>query len=64
MLVRLVLSALICLTARAVMEILERFRPDLDANVIEPLPGRSSLMSIRKAREAFGYEPKYYLDEP
>lgn len=43
------------------MEILERFRPDLAANLTEELPGRAPLMSITKARQTFGYEPKYRL---
>jgi len=43
------------------MEILERFRPDLAANVTEELPGRAPLMSITKARRTFGYEPKWRL---
>lgn len=43
------------------LEILERFRPDLE--VTEPLPGRAPLMSIRKAQEAFGYDPRYRLAE-
>jgi nucleoside-diphosphate-sugar epimerase len=39
------------------MEILERFRPDLAARVTAPLEGRSSLLSIDRARRAFGYDP-------
>lgn len=45
------------------MDILERFRPDLAANLTEDLPGRAPLMSITKARQTFGYDPKYRLME-
>ncbi|MCL4507788.1 MAG: NAD(P)-dependent oxidoreductase [Chloroflexi bacterium] len=43
------------------LEILNRFRPDLAANVMQPLPGRASLISIKRAQQAFGYAPKYAL---
>ena len=43
------------------LDILNRFRPDLAANVIEPLPGRASLISIKRAQQAFGFAPKYGL---
>lgn len=43
------------------MDILTRFRPDLAASVTEPLEGRGSLISIKRAQQAFGYEPKYRL---
>jgi len=43
------------------MEILNKFRPDLAANLTEPLPGRAPLMSITKAKNAFGYNPRYHL---
>lgn len=43
------------------MEILRKFRPDLADHVTEPLEGRAALMSIRKARETFGYDPQYTL---
>lgn len=45
------------------MEILERLRPDLAANLTEALPGRAPLMSITKARQTFGYDPRYWLIE-
>jgi nucleoside-diphosphate-sugar epimerase len=41
------------------LDILQRFRPDLAAHVTEPLPGRASFISIRRAQEAFGYAPRY-----
>ncbi len=44
------------------MEILRKFRPDLAKTVIEPLEGRETLMSIRRAQRTFGYAPKYRLD--
>lgn len=43
------------------MEILERFRPDLAATVEAPIEGRGSLISIERAKQAFGYAPKYRL---
>ncbi len=43
------------------MEILERFRPDLAATVDPPLSGRASLISLERARKAFGYDPRYRL---
>ena len=43
------------------MEILKQYRPDLEMNVTEPLDGRASFISIRKAQQAFGYEPAYRL---
>jgi nucleoside-diphosphate-sugar epimerase len=39
------------------MELIERFRPELLKVVREPLPGRTSMLSYRRAREAFGYNP-------
>ena len=43
------------------MALLRRFRPDLADNVTQPLEGRESLISIRRAQQAFGYTPKYAL---
>ncbi|MCL5997416.1 MAG: NAD(P)-dependent oxidoreductase [Chloroflexi bacterium] len=43
------------------MDILRKFRPDLADHVTEPLEGRASLVSIRRAQQAFGYAPKYRL---
>ncbi len=43
------------------LELLQRFRPDLACNLKEPLPGRAPLLSIRKAAETFGYQPKYRM---
>jgi len=43
------------------MEILERFRPDLAGTVDPPLQGRAALISIERARTAFGYAPQYRL---
>jgi nucleoside-diphosphate-sugar epimerase len=45
------------------MELLERFRPDLAATVETPIEGRGSLISIDRARQAFGYDPQYRLGE-
>lgn len=43
------------------MELLQRFRPDLAARVTRPLEGRAPLLSIDRAREAFGYAPTLRL---
>ena len=43
------------------LDILRKFRPDLAANLTQPLEGRASLISIKRAQEAFGYAPKYRL---
>jgi len=43
------------------MDILERFRPELVKMLKWPLKGREPLLSIRRAREAFGYAPRYRL---
>jgi UDP-glucose 4-epimerase len=45
------------------MEILERFRPDYVSLLNGPIQGRDALISTAKARAAFGYEPKYRLDQ-
>lgn len=45
------------------MELLTRFRPDLAAQVSRPLVGREGLLSIEKARAAFGYAPRFRLGE-
>jgi nucleoside-diphosphate-sugar epimerase len=41
------------------LEILERFKPDLLPRLTEPLTGRAPLLSIKRAKEAFGYAPRY-----
>jgi len=43
------------------MELLERFRPDLAAAVTRPLVGREPLLSIDRARETFGYAPRFRM---
>jgi len=43
------------------MEILERFRPDLAKTLKRPLEGREPLLSIEKARKAFGYAPRFRI---
>jgi nucleoside-diphosphate-sugar epimerase len=43
------------------MEFLWKYRPDLAETVDPPLAGREPLLSIRKARQTFGYPPKYRL---
>jgi nucleoside-diphosphate-sugar epimerase len=42
-------------------ELIERFRPELAGSITEPLPGRSSLVSIAGARTALGYRPRFTL---
>ena len=44
------------------MELLARFRPALAQTLTVPIEGRSPLLSIQKARQAFGYAPQYRLD--
>jgi len=43
------------------MDLLSKFKPELAAKLTAPLPGRTALLSIRKAQETFGYSPKYRL---
>ncbi|OQA47558.1 MAG: 3 beta-hydroxysteroid dehydrogenase/Delta 5--_4-isomerase [Chloroflexi bacterium ADurb.Bin325] len=43
------------------LELLRRFRPDLAANVTAPLEGRAPLIAIDRARQTFGYNPRYRL---
>lgn len=45
------------------MDLLRKFKPDLAEKVTSPLPGRTPLLSIRKAQENFGYSPKYRLGD-
>ena len=45
------------------MDLLRRFKPDLAQNLTAPLPGRTALLSIRKAQETFGYAPQYRLGD-
>ncbi len=43
------------------MEILQRFRPDLAESLDAPLEGRAPLLSIERARRAFGYAPRHRM---
>jgi len=43
------------------IEILQRLRPDLVKLLTRPLKGRESLLSIERAKKAFGYSPQYRL---
>lgn len=43
------------------LELVSRFRPDY-LPILSPIAGRDSLLSIEKARQAFGYAPKYRLE--
>jgi nucleoside-diphosphate-sugar epimerase len=43
------------------MELLKKLRPDLAKTVVEPIPGRETLISIKRAQQGFGYAPKYSL---
>jgi len=43
------------------MDLLRRFRPDLAEQVKRPLAGREALLSIERARRAFGYAPRHRL---
>ncbi len=42
--------------------LIRRFKPEYLSRLTEPLPGRTALVSIRAAREAFGYDPQYSLE--
>lgn len=44
------------------LELIEKFRPELVGHVVEPLPGRSGLLSIARARTFLAYEPQFRLD--
>ena len=43
------------------LELIRRFRPELQPHLREPLPGRASLLSIARARTFLGYEPRFSL---
>ncbi len=45
------------------MELLERFHPEWVSRVREPLPGRTSLLSHKAARDAFGFNPVHHWKE-
>ena len=45
------------------MDLLLKFKPDLAQKLTAPLPGRTALLSIRKAQQTFGYAPKYRLGD-
>jgi nucleoside-diphosphate-sugar epimerase len=42
-------------------ELVARFRPDLPLTA--PLPGRTPLLAIDAAQQAFGYEPQFRLGD-
>jgi UDP-glucose 4-epimerase len=44
------------------MDLIRRFRPELEPLLTEPLPGRAPLISIARAEHALGYRPRYALD--
>jgi len=44
------------------MELIKRFRPDLLAALTCPLPGRSALLSIRRAQNDFDYDPTHRIN--
>jgi len=41
------------------LELIRRFKPELERELREPLPGRSSLLSITRARSFLGFEPRH-----
>jgi nucleoside-diphosphate-sugar epimerase len=43
------------------LEIVHRFRPDLEPHIKEPLSRRDSLISIARARSRLGFTPRYNL---
>jgi nucleoside-diphosphate-sugar epimerase len=46
----------------ATVDLICRFKPGLERNLREPLPGRSPLLSIARARQFLGYEPQFSFD--
>jgi nucleoside-diphosphate-sugar epimerase len=42
------------------LEIIERFRPELLKVVREPMPGRTTMLSNKRAMDAFGYDPQHH----
>jgi nucleoside-diphosphate-sugar epimerase len=44
------------------IDLIRRFRPELEHRLTEPLVGRASLVSIARARLVLGYEPAHRLD--
>jgi UDP-glucose 4-epimerase len=42
--------------------LIRRFKPEYMSRLTEPLPGRTSLVSIKAAKSAFGYEPYFSLE--
>jgi nucleoside-diphosphate-sugar epimerase len=45
------------------MKLLERFRPDLIKKLETPAQGRDPLLSIEKARQTFGYAPRFRMGD-
>ncbi|QGN34342.1 NAD(P)-dependent oxidoreductase [Microlunatus sp. Gsoil 973] len=44
------------------MEIIRRFRPDLEPYLTEPLPSRAPMLSITRARTRLEYQPQFSFD--
>lgn len=44
------------------VELIRRFKPGLERNLREPLPGRTTLLSITRARQFLGYQPEFSLE--
>lgn len=44
------------------MELIRRYRPDLVPYISAPMPGRSAMLSIARARTSLGYSPRFRLD--
>lgn len=45
------------------MDVIARHRPELVPYVSAPMPGRSAMLSIARARTRLGYSPRFRLDE-
>lgn len=45
------------------LELVRRYRPDLVPYVSAPMPGRSAMLSIARARTNLGYSPGFRLDD-
>jgi UDP-glucose 4-epimerase len=43
------------------LELIRRYRPELETHLREELPGRASLLSIARARSVLGYAPRFAL---
>lgn len=45
------------------MDLIRRYRPELVPYIVAPMPGRSAMLSIARARTNLGYSPRFRLDD-